>query len=154
MDSLPGHLKLHYLFSSSNSTKPISQYFFSHFHSVCTMSVFKKIAIVGALGDLGKHITAAILAEGDRFDLTLITRKSGKQAIPVGAKVVELNDYSESDELTQALTGQDVLMSFHNTAAAPGGTVSVSLQSPVRYIANLSSFKRRHEALSNGCTVC
>lgn len=118
------------------------------------MSVFKKIAIVGALGDLGKHITAAILAEGDRFDLTLITRKSGKQAIPVGAKVVELNDYSESDELTQALTGQDVLMSFHNTAAAPGGTVSVSLQSPVRYIANLSSFKRRHEALSNGCTVC
>ena len=40
------------------------------------MSLFKKIAIVGGFGDLGKHVTAAILAEGDRFDLTLITRKT------------------------------------------------------------------------------
>ena len=85
------------------------------------MSLFKKIALVGGFGDLGKHVTAAILAEGDRFDLTLITRKSGQIQAPAGAKVIELDDYSDSDELIEALTGQDVLMSFHNTAAAPGG---------------------------------
>ena len=85
------------------------------------MSLFKKIAIVGGFGDLGKHVTAAILAEGDRFDLTLITRKSGQSHAPAGAKVIELDDYSDGDGITEALTGQDVLMSFHNTAAAPGG---------------------------------
>jgi putative NADH-flavin reductase len=87
------------------------------------MSVFKKIAIVGGLGDLGKHVTAAILAEGDRFDLTLITRKSGQSQAPAGAKIVEVDNYNEIDGLTKALSGQDVLMSFHNTAAAPGGTI-------------------------------
>ena len=91
------------------------------------MSLFKKIAIVGGFGDLGKHVTAAILAEGDRFDLTLITRKSGQSHTPAGAKVIELDDYSNSDEITEALTGQDVLMLFHNTAAAPGGMFPCSL---------------------------
>lgn len=93
------------------------------------MSLFKKIAIVGGFGDLGKHVTTAILAEGDRFDLTLITRKSGQSQAPAGVKVVELDDYSDSDELTEALTGQDVLMSFHNTAAAPGSMFTCSFSS-------------------------
>jgi hypothetical protein len=91
--------------------------------SISTMSLFKKIAIVGGSGDLGKYITAAILAEGQRFDLTLISRRSGGQLSLTGAKIIEVDDYIESEELTHALTGQDVLLSFHNTAAAPGGRV-------------------------------
>jgi putative NADH-flavin reductase len=91
------------------------------------MSLFKKIAIVGGAGDLGKYITAAILAEGQRFELTLISRKSSGNLLPstVPARVIEVENYSDSEDLTLALTGQDVLLSFHNTAAAPGGNISV-----------------------------
>ena len=86
------------------------------------MSLFKKIAVIGGSGDLGKHITAAILAEGQRFDLTLISRRSvGHQSSIGPAKIVEVDDYAESEELMRALVGQDVLLSFHNTAAAPEG---------------------------------
>jgi putative NADH-flavin reductase len=91
------------------------------------MSLFKTIAIVGGAGDLGKYITAAILAEGQRFELTLISRKSSGNLLPstVPARVIEVENYSDSEDLTLALTGQDVLLSFHNTAAAPGGNISV-----------------------------
>lgn len=101
------------------------------------MSLFKKIAVVGGAGDLGKYVTAAILAEGQRFDLTLISRKSSGNRLPstVPARVIEVEDYSDSEDLTLALTGQDVLLSFHNTAAAPGGRTSllVSTLAPLHH---------------------
>lgn len=85
------------------------------------MAEFKKIAVVGGFGDLGKHVTAAILAEGARFELTLISRKLSESPGSTAIKQVEVGDYIESERLTRALVGQDVLLSFHNTAAAPEG---------------------------------
>jgi putative NADH-flavin reductase len=85
------------------------------------MSLFKNIAIVGGAGALGRHIVDAICAEGGRFAVTIITRKGGEHKFPAGVKVVELDDYSESNALLETLVGQDVLIAAHNNAAAAEG---------------------------------
>jgi len=85
------------------------------------MSFFSKIVVVGGAGALGQHIVEAIRAEGDHFSLTIITRKAGGHQFPPGTNVVELDDYSENNQLLLAtLANQDVLIAAHNNAAAPG----------------------------------
>jgi putative NADH-flavin reductase len=86
------------------------------------MSLFKNIAIVGGSGTLGQHFVKAIHGEGDRFSLTVITRKAGEHQFPAGIKVIEVGDYSEkNDLLREALVGQDVLIAAHNGEFAPAG---------------------------------
>ncbi|KFY49826.1 hypothetical protein V495_00437 [Pseudogymnoascus sp. VKM F-4514 (FW-929)] len=90
------------------------------------MSLFKNIAIVGGSGTLGQHFVKAIHGEGDRFSLTVITRKAGEHQFPAGIKVIEVGDYSEkNDLLREALVGQDVLIAAHNGEFAPAANAAL-----------------------------
>jgi putative NADH-flavin reductase len=82
------------------------------------MSSFRTVAVVGATGSLGQHIVEAICAEGDRFHLTVITRKSSSSEQLVGVKTIKVDSYSDNDQfLLETLRGQDVLIVVHNTTA-------------------------------------
>ncbi|KAH7173943.1 NmrA-like family protein [Fusarium flagelliforme] len=71
------------------------------------MSAYKNIAIVGASGSTGKIILNALTATN--FTTTVLARKESKATYPANVKV-RLTDFSE-DDLTEALKGQDVLIS-------------------------------------------
>ncbi|KAH0279046.1 NAD(P)-binding protein, partial [Aureobasidium melanogenum] len=71
-------------------------------------SPIKKIAIVGATGNMGKH-TITELLKRDNHSITALTRKSSNISVPSSVKVVEV-DYDSISNLTSALQGQDLLM--------------------------------------------
>jgi hypothetical protein len=72
------------------------------------LSTLKKIAIVGASGNIGSHITSALLAK-NRFTLTAISRHDSKATFPSGIAVARI-DYSKRETIVQALKGQDALI--------------------------------------------
>ncbi|KAJ4007366.1 hypothetical protein NW752_007655 [Fusarium irregulare] len=71
------------------------------------MSAYKNIAIVGASGSIGKIILSALASTN--FMTTVLVRKESKATYPTNVKV-RPTDFSE-DDLTEALKGQDVLIS-------------------------------------------
>ncbi|KAI1112508.1 NAD(P)-binding protein [Nemania sp. NC0429] len=78
------------------------------------MSALTKIAIVGATGNLGPAILQQVV--NARFDVTVLTRKSSSHTFPASVKVVEV-DYESLDSVTDALRGQDAVVSTIGSAA-------------------------------------
>ncbi|KAI1313337.1 NAD(P)-binding protein, partial [Xylaria venustula] len=78
------------------------------------MSALKKIAIAGSTGNLGPAILKRVVEAG--FDVTVLTRQQGAHSLPASVKVAEV-DYDSLDSLTNALTGQDALVSTISTPA-------------------------------------
>jgi hypothetical protein len=72
------------------------------------LSTLKNIAIVGASGNIGSHITSALLAK-NRFTITAISRADSKATFAEGIAVARI-DYSKRDTIVQALKGQDALI--------------------------------------------
>jgi hypothetical protein len=72
------------------------------------LSTLKKIAIVGASGNIGLHITSALLAK-NRFNITAISRNDSKATFAEDIAVAHI-DYNKSDTIVQALKGQDALI--------------------------------------------
>lgn len=70
----------------------------------------QNIAIVGATGTIGQHITEHLLKNGN-FAVTALTRAESKasDAIPDGVRVAKV-DYGDQSTLVQALEGQDALV--------------------------------------------
>lgn len=68
-----------------------------------------------ASGALGSPIFQALLNSG-HFNLTVLTRHSSEAQFPYSVKIIRV-DYSSISELTQALTGQDAVVSVLTTSA-------------------------------------
>jgi uncharacterized protein YbjT (DUF2867 family) len=74
-----------------------------------SVNTYKNVLLVGAAGDLGKHILTGLLADST-FDVTVLTRINSTSSFPSNVKVIKI-DYSNKDALKKALTGQDVIIS-------------------------------------------
>ncbi|KAL2846388.1 hypothetical protein BJY01DRAFT_213480 [Aspergillus pseudoustus] len=100
----------------------------------------ERVAIVGAGGSIGKHLTAALLAAG-KFTLTAITRPTSTNTIPEGIQIARV-DYSSADEndktaLVETLRNQDALIITMNVLAPPDTILSLvraAADAGVRYI--------------------
>jgi uncharacterized protein YbjT (DUF2867 family) len=68
----------------------------------------RNVAIVGAAGQSGKHITAALL-KNPSFNVTALTRGTDTSAFPPGVTAIPV-DYSNPSTLTAALKNQDALI--------------------------------------------
>ena len=73
------------------------------------MSKVQNVAILGASGSLGSHITNALLKTG-RFTVTAISREESKATFPAEVKVTR-GDLNSTSFLESALKNQHVLIS-------------------------------------------
>ncbi|KAF5588024.1 2'-hydroxyisoflavone reductase [Fusarium subglutinans] len=71
------------------------------------MSLVRKVAVIGASGNVGKSAVKALLQEG--FQVTGLTRKSSNSTLPQGIDTVR-TDYSE-ESLVEVLKGHDAVVS-------------------------------------------
>ncbi|KAL5333976.1 hypothetical protein BJX70DRAFT_391753 [Aspergillus crustosus] len=71
-------------------------------------SVLKNIALIGASGNIGQILLAA-LQESSEFKVTVITRSSSEATFPEGTNVRK-SDFSD-DDLLSAFRGQDAVIS-------------------------------------------
>ncbi|RWA07672.1 hypothetical protein EKO27_g7446 [Xylaria grammica] len=78
------------------------------------MSSLTKVAIAGSTGSLGSVVLEKVLEAG--FDVTVLTRQGGGHSFPPSVKVAEV-DYDSLDSLTNALQGQDAVVSTIASAA-------------------------------------
>lgn len=85
----------------------------------------RNIAIVGATGQLGKHITAALL-ENQSFKVTALTRSADTSSFPPSITTTQV-DYTDPSSLTSALQGQDALI-ITLAVSAPPDTQSKLIQ--------------------------
>ncbi|PVI02809.1 putative oxidoreductase CipA-like protein [Periconia macrospinosa] len=84
----------------------------------------QKVAIIGAGGNIGKHITQELLKTGNHI-VTAISRPSSNSTLPNGVKVACVDYTSEDDtELVQALTGQQALI-VSLSVAARGAAINI-----------------------------
>ncbi|KAL5456842.1 hypothetical protein PMIN06_003689 [Paraphaeosphaeria minitans] len=77
----------------------------------------RNIAIVGATGQLGKHITDALL-KIPSFNVTALTRGTDTSSFPAGITVIPI-DYTDPSTLTSALKNQDALIITLAVSAPP-----------------------------------
>lgn len=75
----------------------------------------KNIAIVGASGNVGSHITKALLAKG-QFNITAVSRTESTAKFEEGVKTVHV-DYEKPETIVEAFKGQDVLIVTLNVTA-------------------------------------
>jgi hypothetical protein len=68
----------------------------------------EKVAIVGAGGNVGKYIAAALLKTG-KHSITAITRADSKNTPPAGVIIVKVN-YEDQNSLVEALKCHDALI--------------------------------------------
>ncbi|KAL8703224.1 MAG: hypothetical protein Q9201_003582 [Fulgogasparrea decipioides] len=82
-----------------------------------------RVAIIGAGGQVGKHIAEQLLKTGKHV-VTAIARPSSTSTLPEGINIVRV-DYSGDDDtaLVEAFRGQQVLI-ITMSVAAPSGTIS------------------------------
>ncbi|KAJ5159877.1 NAD(P)-binding protein [Penicillium canariense] len=83
----------------------------------------QKVAIVGAGGKVGKHLTEPLLKTGKHI-VTAITRPDSTSKLPDGINVIHV-DYSGEDDtaLVEAVRGQQALL-ITMSVTAPRGTVN------------------------------
>jgi len=73
----------------------------------------KKVAVAGGSGELGSVVLKELL-ESNLFEITVLTRQTS-HSFPASVKVATV-DYSSVESLTEALQGQDALVSTLGTA--------------------------------------
>ncbi|KAM0485577.1 hypothetical protein ACHAPX_001565 [Trichoderma viride] len=77
-------------------------------HSSSFKAHVERVAIVGAAGQLGRHITQEILKSG-KHTITALTRKGGSSKFPEGVKVAFV-DYDDEESIVSALKGHEFLI--------------------------------------------
>ncbi|KAF4980448.1 hypothetical protein FDECE_17879 [Fusarium decemcellulare] len=68
----------------------------------------KRVAIVGASGQLGRHLTEHLLKTG-KHSITVLTRQDRSATFPAGVKVAPV-DYNDEPSLVSMLKGHDSLI--------------------------------------------
>ncbi|KAH9895362.1 hypothetical protein F4778DRAFT_746445 [Xylariomycetidae sp. FL2044] len=81
----------------------------------------KKVAIIGAGGQIGKFLTSAVLSTG-KHEVTVIGRPNSTSSPPSGVQVKQVDYYNNEEETVQALQGQHVLI-ITMSVTAPRDTV-------------------------------
>ncbi|KAL3459326.1 hypothetical protein BJX64DRAFT_301422 [Aspergillus heterothallicus] len=94
----------------------------------------ERVAIVGAGGSIGKHLTAALVATG-KFTITAITRPGSTNPIPAGVQTARI-DYTNTDDdgnaaLVSALRNQQALIITMNVFA-PRDTILTLLRAAAK----------------------
>ncbi|KAI9727339.1 MAG: hypothetical protein M1828_006959 [Chrysothrix sp. TS-e1954] len=69
----------------------------------------KNIAILGATGNFGTHVTAALLKSERKQHITALSRPDSKASFPAGVTVKKV-DYGDVDAIAQVLQGQDAVI--------------------------------------------
>ncbi|KAF4612599.1 hypothetical protein G7Y89_g15580 [Cudoniella acicularis] len=69
----------------------------------------KTVALAGASGHMGEAILHALLSS-NKFQITILKRSISKSTFPAAAKIQDV-DFNSVSSLTNALTGQDALIS-------------------------------------------
>ncbi|KAF8946229.1 hypothetical protein BGZ46_005835, partial [Entomortierella lignicola] len=77
----------------------------------------ENVAIVGAGGRIGGHITQALLKTG-KHKITAITRQGSANVVPAGV-IVKKVDYNNQESLVEALKGHEVLIITMSVMAPP-----------------------------------
>ncbi|KAG0208905.1 hypothetical protein BGX28_000224 [Mortierella sp. GBA30] len=77
----------------------------------------ENVAIIGAGGRIGRHITQALLKAG-KHKITAITRQDSTSIVPADV-IVKKVDYNDQASLIEALKGQDVLIITMSVMAPP-----------------------------------
>lgn len=72
-------------------------------------NTYKNVILLGATGNVGKHVLTSLLADST-FNVTVLSRNDSKATFPSNVKVIKI-DYSDQAALTKALTNQDVVIS-------------------------------------------
>lgn len=83
----------------------------------------EKVAIVGAGGNVGKHITNALLQTG-KHTVTAITRADSKSTLPSGVSAVNV-DYADQSSLVKALEGHDALVITMSVFGQPDSEIKL-----------------------------
>ncbi|RDW89295.1 hypothetical protein BP6252_01327 [Coleophoma cylindrospora] len=83
----------------------------------------KNIAVVGAGGNIGSYIVAALLANG-HHNITALTRPESTSVFPAGVTAKHI-DYSSQPSLVSALQGQDALIITMAATAPPDQQTSL-----------------------------
>ncbi len=83
----------------------------------------EKVAIVGAGGNVGKHITNGLLQTG-KHTVTAITRADSKSTLPSGVSAVNV-DYADQSSLVKALKGHDALVITMSVFAQPDSEIKL-----------------------------
>ncbi|OLN87445.1 Pinoresinol reductase 1-like protein 3 [Colletotrichum chlorophyti] len=86
------------------------------------MSAIRKVAIVGGSGNLGPGIISGLLAGG--FELTAISRTESSATFPAEVAVKKI-DVNSVEAVTEALKGQDAVVSTVGTAGFTGQKVLI-----------------------------
>lgn len=72
-----------------------------------SLNHIKKIALVGASGNVGSATLKALLAT-NQFDITIVTRPDSKASFPTSSSIeVKKGSYDDAEFLKSAFTGQD-----------------------------------------------
>ncbi|KAF2139476.1 uncharacterized protein K452DRAFT_352678 [Aplosporella prunicola CBS 121167] len=79
------------------------------------MTTIRNIAVVGGSGTLGKPLLQALI-NSKAFNVTVLSRKSSTATFPDAVNVVHV-DYASLPDLTNALKGQDAVVSVLPTGA-------------------------------------
>ncbi|KAH8816980.1 hypothetical protein F5884DRAFT_778120 [Xylogone sp. PMI_703] len=79
------------------------------------MSSIKKVAVLGATGNVGKAVVPSLIEAG--FNVIVIRRPDSSSQPPTGI-TVRTADYNSLDSMTDALKGADALVEAFNPAAA------------------------------------
>lgn len=87
------------------------------------MTTIKNVAVVGAAGALGTPVLKALVDSG-KFNVTVLTRSSTKATFPASVKVSQV-DFESLESLTNALKGQDAVVSTVGTAGLQGQTLVI-----------------------------
>ncbi|KAI6082307.1 NAD(P)-binding protein [Hypoxylon rubiginosum] len=82
----------------------------------------KKVAVIGASGNLGKDVVQELLKAG--FEVTAFAREGSESKFPADVTVKRV-DYQSVESLTSALDGQDAVVSTIATVAVGGQTTLV-----------------------------
>jgi uncharacterized protein YbjT (DUF2867 family) len=76
------------------------------------MSSIKKVAVAGASGSLGAPLVKELVNSG--FSVSALTRPDSESKFPSGVEVIKV-DYNDVPKLTEALRGQDAVVSTITT---------------------------------------
>ncbi|OAQ97569.1 hypothetical protein LLEC1_01210 [Akanthomyces lecanii] len=113
------------------------------------------VAIIGAGGNVGKHMAEALLRTG-KHTVTALTRTGSRSALPEGVTKVPV-DYADEDSLVTALKGQEFLIVALSTVAgaateaivmSAAGKAGVPWVMPTCYGTDLENKKLMDESLT------
>jgi hypothetical protein len=95
----------------------------------------EKVAVVGAGGQIGRHITEQLLKTG-KHTVTAITRRDSTSKLPQGVKV-ERVDYADQESIVAALKGQQFIVITLSVFAPPdthSKLVSAAAKAGIPYV--------------------